>query len=118
MEMKSVQEIMSEKSFFEYQNGRFMVSGNIHLVPIGNSSIYNEVESVLTDVEIYDAVTTSTIQFYDFPHWEFIEAIRGFRNNAIDKKCEEWEIAVRHEQQYNLAEGYMKAFESVFGGVK
>ena len=116
--MKSVQEIMNEKSFFEYQNGRFMVSGHIHLVPTKQDNIYNEVESVLTDVEIYDSVTTSTIQFYDFPHWEFIEAIRGFRNHAIDKKCEEWEIAVRHERQYNLADGYMEAFESVFGGVK
>jgi hypothetical protein len=118
MEMKSVQEVMNEKSYFKCQNERFVVSGNIHLVAIGNSSIYNEVESVLTDVEIYDSVTTSTIQFYDFPHWEFIEAIRGFRNHAIDKKCEEWEIAVRHERQYNLANGYMEAFENVFGGVK
>ena len=116
--MKSVQEIMNEKSFFEYQNGRFMVSGNIHLVPTRNNNIHNEVDSVFTDVEIYDSATTTTIQFYDFPQWEFINAIRGFTGEAILNKHKDWEIAVRRERQYNLADGYIKAFESVFGGVK
>jgi hypothetical protein len=107
--MKSVQEVMETKTFVEYKNDKYSISGYIHLVPIRESSIYNEVESKFTDVSILDAEGLNSMYLPELDQRMFRNMLNEFVGRASMDKIDEWADAVRYERRYDLYQGYQNA---------
>lgn len=107
--MKSVQEVMETKTFVEYKNDMYSISGYIHLVPIRESSIYNEVESKFTDVSILDKEGLNSMYLPELDQRMFRNMLNEFVGSASINKIDEWADAVRYERRYDLYQGYQNA---------
>lgn len=107
--MKSVKEVMETKTFIEYEDDKYSFSGYIHLVPIRESSIYNEVDSVISEISILDKWSKNSIYFPKINYREFRRAFGEFTGSAVINKCDEWADAVRHERKYDLFAAYQNA---------
>ncbi len=108
--MKSVQEVMDEKQFFEMENTHWSVSGYIHLVPTQRvQDVMSEVDSAFTDISITDKRSGNSIYVPEFDDWGFREVLWNFRCEAVYAKHNEWNDAVRHHKKYDLFTGYQNA---------
>jgi hypothetical protein len=108
--MKSVQEVMDEKQFFEMENTHWSVSGYIHLVPTQRvQDVMSEVDSAFTDISITDKRSGNSIHVPEFDDWGFREVLWNFRCEAVYAKHNEWNDAVRHHKKYDLFAAYQNA---------
>lgn len=108
--MKSVEEVMNEKQFFEKHNSRWSVSGYIHLVPTERvRDVMSEVDSCFTDITITDKRSGNSINVAEFDDWGLREVLWDFRCEAVYVTHKEWADAVRAERKYDLFAGYQNA---------
>ena len=107
--MKSLQEVMNEKQFFEKHNSRWSVSGYIQLIPTRLNDVKKEVESSFTEVSILDKRSGNSIHLPVFDDWGLREVLWDFRCEAINVTHTEWADAVRAERKYDLFAGYQNA---------
>jgi hypothetical protein len=107
--MKSLQEVMSQKQFFEKHNSHWSVSGYIQLVPTRSGDVMKEVESSFTEVSILDKRSGNSIHIPVFDDWGLREALWDFRCEAIHETHNEWADAVRAERKYDLFAAYQNA---------
>lgn len=107
--MKSVEAVMNEKSYFEHANSRFRINGWVHLVPQNGAHIHNDVQTVFTNVYIFDEVTEEAMYFREFDLQSFFDAFNSWKSEAILTKINEWADAVRAERKYDLFAGYQNA---------
>ena len=108
--MKSVEEVMNEKQFFEMENTHWSVSGYIHLVPTKRVlDVMSEVDSCFTDITITDKRTGNSISFPEFDDWGFRDVLWQFRCEAVYVKHNEWRDAVIHHRKYDLFAAYQNA---------
>jgi hypothetical protein len=107
--MKSVQEVMDEKLFFEHKNKSWYVSGFIHLVPTRSEDAMKEVESAYTDISIVDRKSGQSMCIPDFDDWALREALWEFRCKAVEVKHNQWWNAVRENRKYDIFAGYQNA---------
>ncbi len=107
--MKSVEEVMNEKSYFKYRNTRFEFEGWVHLVPQNGAHIHNDVQTVFTNVYIFDDKTKEGMFMKEFDFLLFADAFNSWKSEAIITKCNEWADAVRAERKYDLFAGYQNA---------
>ena len=108
--MKSVQEVMDEKQFFEMENTHWSVSGYIHLVPTKRvQDVMSEVDSAFTDVSILHKKSGQSMLIPEFDDWNFREVLWNFRCEAHYAKHNEWNDAVRHHKKYDLFAAYQNA---------
>ncbi len=108
--MKSVQEVMDEKVFFEHENSSWSISGYIHLVPTERvQDVMSEVDSAFTDVSILDKKSGQSMLVPEFDDWAFRTALWDFRCKAVHARHNEWYEAVRETNKYDLFTGYQNA---------
>ena len=107
--MKSVQEVMNEKSYFKYENQRFSFEGWVHLEAHNGASIHNDVQTVFTNVYIFDDLTKEGMYLREFDWLCFSDAFNSWKSEAIISKTNEWADAVRAERKYDLYQGYQNA---------
>ena len=107
--MKSVEAVMNEKSYFKYQNRRFSFEGWVYLEPRNGASIHNDVQTVFTNVYIFDDLTKEGMYLREFDYQLFSDAFYSWKSEAILGKIDEWEDAVRAERKYDLFAGYQNA---------
>ncbi len=107
--MKSVQEVMDEKQFFETENNHWSVSGYIQLVPTRSGDVMKDVESSFTEVSILDKKSGNSIYIPVLDDWSLREALWDFRCEAVYAKHNEWNDAVRREKKYDLFAAYQNA---------
>lgn len=107
--MKSVEEVMKDKQFFEKHNHRWSVSGYIQLIPTRLNDVTKEIESSFMEVTILDKRSGNSIHIPEFDDWGLREVLWDFRCEAINVKYDEWHKAVRAESKYDLFAGYQNA---------
>jgi hypothetical protein len=107
--MKSVEAVMNEKSYFKYENQRFSFEGWVHLEPHNGASIHNDVQTVFTNVYIWDAQEMESMYLREFDWLGFSDAFNSWKSEAILSKTNEWADAVRAERKYDLFAGYQNA---------
>ena len=107
--MKSVQEVMDEKQFFEMENTHWSVSGYIQLVPTRGGDVMKDVESSFTEVSIVDKKSGNSIYIPVLDDWAFRTALWDFRCKAVYARHNEWYEAVRETNKYDLFTGYQNA---------
>ena len=107
--MKSVEEVMNEKSYFQYANDRFSFAGWVHLEPQNGAHIHNDVQTVFTNVYICDEVTKEAMYLREFDLQRFSDAFHSWKSEAILTKVNKWADAVRAERKYDLFAGYQNA---------
>ena len=107
--MKSVEEVMNEKQFFEKENSHWLVSGYIHLIPTRSNDVMREVESSFTEVSILDKRSGNSIYIPVFDDWGLREALWDFRCEAVRVKHDEWYEVVRDNTKYDLFAAYQNA---------
>ena len=108
--MKSVEAVMNEKSFFKYENQRFSFEGWIHLEPRNGSPIDRDVQTVFTEVYIWDAQEMESMYLREFDFLRFADAFNSWKSEAIIEKTNKWADAVRAERKYDLFAAYQNAF--------
>lgn len=108
--MKSVEEVMNEKQFFEMENTHWSVNGYIHLIPTQRvRDVMSEVDSCFTDITIVDKRSGNSIHIPEHDDWGLREVLWDFRCRASDAISKEWYDAVRAETKYDLFAGYQNA---------